>query len=135
MNRYLSKTFHIFSLCCCLIIKLCLTLRDPLDQSMPGPPGQSLVKVMLVASMTLSNHLILCRPLLLLPSHFPSIRVFSRESSLLMRRVYGPLSVLHPLQICQTPQEAIRPLLRMAALKSQNELNVKENSQTHLTCY
>ena len=40
---------------------------------------------MLVASMTLSSHLVLCRPLLLLPSHFPNIRVFSRESSLLMR--------------------------------------------------
>ena len=35
--------------------------------------------------MTLSNHLILCRPLLLLPSHFRNISVFSRESSLLMR--------------------------------------------------
>ena len=32
-----------------------------------------------------SNHLILCRPLLLLPSIFPSIRVFSNESALLMR--------------------------------------------------
>ena len=32
-----------------------------------------------------ANHLILCRPLLLLPSHFPNIRVFFRESSLLMR--------------------------------------------------
>ena len=33
-----------------------------------------------------SNHLILCRPLLLLPSIFPSIRVFSRESALHIRR-------------------------------------------------
>uniref|UniRef100_A0A670J3M1 Laminin subunit beta 4 n=1 Tax=Podarcis muralis TaxID=64176 RepID=A0A670J3M1_PODMU len=47
--------------------------------------SRSLVKLMLVASRTLSNHLVLCRPLLLLPSIFPSIRVFSRESSLLMR--------------------------------------------------
>ena len=45
----------------------------------------TLVKFMLVASLTLSNHLVLCRPLLLLPLHFPNIRVFSRESSLLMR--------------------------------------------------
>ena len=44
-----------------------------------------LVKFMLVASMTLSIHLILCHPLPLLPSHFPNIRVFTRESSLLMR--------------------------------------------------
>ena len=47
--------------------------------------SRSCVKFMLVASMTLSNHLILCHPLLLLPLHFPNIRVFSRESSLLMR--------------------------------------------------
>uniref|UniRef100_A0A670HUA8 Immunoglobulin domain-containing protein n=1 Tax=Podarcis muralis TaxID=64176 RepID=A0A670HUA8_PODMU len=47
--------------------------------------SRSLVKLMLVASRTLSNHLVLCRPLLLVPSIFPNIRVFSRESSLLMR--------------------------------------------------
>ena len=47
--------------------------------------SRSLVKFMLVASMTLSNHLVLCCPLLLLPSLFPNIRVFSRESSLLTR--------------------------------------------------
>ena len=43
-------------------------------------------KFMLVASMTLSNHLILCRPLLLLPAHFPNIGGFAREASLLMRQ-------------------------------------------------
>ena len=37
-------------------------------------------------SMMASNHLILCRPLLLLPSIFPSIRVFSNESALRIRR-------------------------------------------------
>ena len=39
----------------------------------------SLLKLMSIESVTPSNHLILCRPLLLLPSIFPSIRVFSRE--------------------------------------------------------
>ena len=38
---------------------------------------QSLLKLMFIESVTPSNHLILCRPLLLLPSIFPSIRVFS----------------------------------------------------------
>ena len=47
--------------------------------------SRSCVKFILVASMTLSNHLILYCPILLLPSHFPNFRVFSRESSLLMR--------------------------------------------------
>uniref|UniRef100_A0A670JDZ6 Uncharacterized protein n=1 Tax=Podarcis muralis TaxID=64176 RepID=A0A670JDZ6_PODMU len=47
--------------------------------------SRSLVRLMFVASRTLSRHLVLCRPLLLGPSIFPNIRVFSRESSLLMR--------------------------------------------------
>ena len=42
-------------------------------------------KPMSIQSMMSSNHLILCRPLLLLPSIFPSIRVFSNESALCMR--------------------------------------------------
>ena len=41
---------------------------------------------MSIESVMLSNHLILCRPLLLLPSIFPSIRVFSNESVLHIRR-------------------------------------------------
>ena len=47
--------------------------------------SQSLLKLMSIESMMTSNHLILCRPLLLLPSIFPSIRVFSNESILRMR--------------------------------------------------
>ena len=46
---------------------------------------QSLLKLMSIESMMLSNHLILCHPLLLLPSIFPSIRVFSNESALCIR--------------------------------------------------
>ena len=42
----------------------------------------SLLKLMSIDSVMPSNHLILCRPLLLLPSIFPSIRVFSNESVL-----------------------------------------------------
>ena len=44
-----------------------------------------LLKLMSIESVTPSNHLILCHPLLLLPSSFPSIRVFSNESVLLIR--------------------------------------------------
>ena len=47
--------------------------------------SQSLLKLMSIESVMPSNHLILCRPLLLLPSIFPSIRVFSNESALRMR--------------------------------------------------
>ena len=45
----------------------------------------SLLKLMSIESVMPSNHLILCRPLLLLPSIFPSIRVFSNESVLHIR--------------------------------------------------
>ena len=44
--------------------------------------SQSLLKLMSTESVILSNHLILCHPILLLPSIFPSIRVFSSESVL-----------------------------------------------------
>ena len=47
--------------------------------------SQSLLKLMFIESVMPSNHLILCRPLLLLPSIFPSIRVFSNESVLRIR--------------------------------------------------
>ena len=62
-------------------VRLC----DPMDCSMPGLPVQSLLKFMSIESVMPSNHLILCCPLLLLPSIFPSIRVFSNESVLYMR--------------------------------------------------
>ena len=45
----------------------------------------SFLQVMSIESVMLSNHLILCCPVLLLPSIFPSIRVFSNESALRMR--------------------------------------------------
>ena len=47
--------------------------------------SQSLLKLMSIESVMPSNHLILCRPLLLSPSIFPSIRIFSNESVLCIR--------------------------------------------------
>ena len=47
--------------------------------------SRSLLKLMSIESVMPSNHLILCRPLLLPPSIFPSIRVFSNESALHIR--------------------------------------------------
>ena len=61
----------------------CVQLCDPRDCSMPSFPvlrySQSLLKFMSIESVMVSNHLILCLPLLLFPSIFPSIRVFSSE--------------------------------------------------------
>ena len=47
--------------------------------------SRSLLKLMSIESVKPSNHLIFCHPLLLLPSIFPSIRVFSNESALRIR--------------------------------------------------
>ena len=66
-----------------------LTFCNPMDCSMPGFPvfhqPWSLLKLMSVQSVMPFNHLILCRPLLLLPSIFPSIRVFANELVLRIR--------------------------------------------------
>ena len=59
-----------------------------MDCSTPGLPitnSQSLLKLVSAESVTPSNHLILCHPLFLPPSIFPSIRVFSNESVLRIR--------------------------------------------------
>ena len=53
--------------------------------SMSITNSRSLLKLMSIESVMPSNHLILCRPLLLLPSVFPNIRVFSNESVLRIR--------------------------------------------------
>ena len=49
---------------------------------------QSLLKLMSIESVTPPNHLILCHPLLILPSVFPSIRVFSNESVLRTQQMW-----------------------------------------------
>ena len=62
----------------------CLTICDPMNCSTPGLPVHhqltSLLKLLSIELVMPSNHLILWHPLLLLPSIFPSIRVFSNES-------------------------------------------------------
>ena len=62
---------------------------DPMDCSIPGFPVHHQhpehTQTHVHCSVMPSNHLILCRPLLLLPSIFPSIRVFSNESVLHIR--------------------------------------------------
>ena len=67
------------------VTHLCLTPCDPMDCSMPGlpvhhqfPEFTQFTSIILVMP---SNHLILCSPILLLPSILPSIRVFSNESA------------------------------------------------------
>ena len=75
--------------CYCLIAKSCMPLCDPVDCSTPGFP---VFYYLLEFAQThvhrvsdASSHLILCHPLLILPSIFPSIRVFFNELALHIR--------------------------------------------------
>ena len=77
------------ALCCCSVTQSCPTLCEPMDYSTLGflfiTISQSLLKLMSIELVMASNHLILCHPLLLQPSIFPSIRVFCKESALHIR--------------------------------------------------
>ena len=53
---------------------------DPMDCSLSITSSQTLLKLMSIELVMLSNHLILCRHFLFLPSIFPGISVFSKES-------------------------------------------------------
>ena len=85
------------------VAPLCPTLCDPMDCSTPGfpvhhqPPELAQTYVHQVSDAI--NHFILCRPLLLLPSIFPSIRVFSNDHDIngsLVTILDQPTLLLHP---------------------------------------
>ena len=71
------------------VTQSCPTLCNPMNSSMPGLPVRyqlpSLPKLMSIESVMPSSHLILCRPLLLPLSIFPSVTVFSNEPLLCIR--------------------------------------------------
>ena len=77
-----------FSCCCFSFSQSCPTLCNPnglQHAKLPCPsqsPRESLFKLMSIESVMPSNHLVLCHPLLFLPSIFPSTRIFSKESDL-----------------------------------------------------
>ena len=68
-----------------LCLTLCYSMGCKRQDSLSITNSQSLLKFMSIKLVMKSNHLILCHPLLLLPSIFPSIRVFSNESVLHIR--------------------------------------------------
>ena len=71
------------------VAQSCPTLRDPMNHSTPGLPVHhqlpEFTQTMSIKLVMSSSHLILCRPLLLLPPNRPSIRGFSNKSTLCMR--------------------------------------------------
>ena len=73
------------TLCCCSVVQSCLTLYDSMDCSIPG--FSILYHLMSSELVMPSNHLVLCRPLLLLPSIFLNIRVSSNK---LTFRIWWP---------------------------------------------
>ena len=88
-SRSLLFICFVYNNCCCSVAQSCLTLCKPMDCSIPGfsvlhclPDFAQLMPIELVMP---SHHLILCSPLLPLPSIFPSVRVFSSESALYIR--------------------------------------------------
>ena len=74
---------------CCSVTQSCLALSTPwtaaCQASLTFTISWSFLKLMSIESVMLSNLLILCRPLLLPPSIFPSIRIFSNESAFHIR--------------------------------------------------
>ena len=81
-----------YILCCCSVTESlsCVWLCDPMDYIAHQAPlsstvSRSLLKFTSIESVMPSNHLILCYPLLLVLSTFPSIRVFSNELALRIR--------------------------------------------------
>ena len=84
---FLINSIQVFQSChCCRsVATLCPTPRLHGQASLSFTVSQSLLKLMSIESMMPSNHLIVCHPLLLLPSIFPSIRAFSNESALRIR--------------------------------------------------
>ena len=83
---------------CCSVAQSCPTLAIPwtaaCQASLSFTISQSLLRFMSLESVIPSNHLILCHPLLLLPSIFSSIRVFSSESALHIRGPKASVSVI-----------------------------------------
>ena len=89
--RSLEKSFHSFPIEYDVVqslsrVQLLATLLTGAHQaSLSFIISQSLLKLMSIELVMPSNHLILCRPLLLPPSIFPSIKVFSKELALCSR--------------------------------------------------
>ena len=92
-RRNILETFHLLSLSVplCLVVQplsrvqLCDCMTAAPRASLSFTISRSLLKFMSIKSVMPYNHLILCRPLLLLPSIFPSFRVFSNVSVLCIR--------------------------------------------------
>ena len=99
---FILMKFNLYSSVQLSCVQLFAPWTAACQASLSNTNSWSLPKLMSIESVMPSNHLILCHPLLLLPSIFPSIRVFSDESILHIR---GPkfwslgISIVLPMNI------------------------------------
>ena len=132
------------------VAQLCPTLCDPMNHSTPGLPVHhqlpEFTQTQSIESVMPSSHLILCRPLLLLPPIPPSIRDFSNESTLCMRwRKYWSFSFSiipskeHPGLISRMDwldllavQGTLKSLLQHHSSKASTQLSSQSNSHIHM---
>ena len=145
-NLFFYSSFVVF-------VQLCLTLCNSMDCRFPGflsfTISQSTLKLMSTELVMPSNHLILCHPLLLLPSVFPSFRIFYSESALRIRwpeywsfsfsispsnehsgLIYLRIDWFDPLAV----QGTLKSLLQHYSLKAsilQHRLSLWSNSHIH----
>jgi len=99
-NLYKDTNLIIPITLCCSVAKSCPTLCDSMNCTRPGFPIfyylLEFVQTTSIESVMLSNHFILCCPLLFLPWIFPSFRVFSSELALSHSRMSGSRWVTTP---------------------------------------
>ena len=138
------------STCCCSVTKSCPTLYLPVGCSTPGFPVLHYVpefsQILSVESVMSSNHLILCHPLLLLLSIFPSIRIFPKSALCIRWPKYWNFSVSpsneHPGLISfrmdwldlLAVQGILKSLLKQHSLKAsilQSQPSLWSNSHIH----
>ena len=133
------------------VIQLCLMFCDPKDCSAPGFPIHhqlpGLLKLMSIESVMPSNHLILCGPLLFLPSILPSIRVFSNESVLALagqsfsisflnkysRLMFFRISWFDPLIVQRTLQSLLQHHSSKTSIIQPSPFFIAQLSQPHVT--
>ena len=113
---------------CRSVTQLCPTLCNPMGCSMPGSLSftisWSLLKLISFESMMPFDHLILCHPLFLLPSIFPSIRAFTNESALHIRwtKYWNSSFGISPYDEYSRRREWFKPTLLRANRRRQTEV-------------
>ena len=109
---YILYSYH-----CYWVTKLYPTLCEPRNLSTSASLSfiisMNLLKLMSIESLMPSDHLILCHPLLLFPSIFPNIRVFSKESAL---HIYSSVQFSSVSQSCPTLCSANKPFHVVSAV-------------------